>query len=66
MRAKPALDENPTLTLAEALQVMADRGSEGAQWELDAAFDAIGLEMVREVREEMAREARAGRHDGGD
>jgi hypothetical protein len=58
--AKPALDEDPSLTLGKALQVMADRGSEAAQRELDMAFDKMGLEMVEEVlREGDARRALA-------
>jgi hypothetical protein len=58
--AKPALDEDPSLTLGKALQVMADRGSKAAQRELDLAFDKIGLEMVEEVlREGDARRALA-------
>jgi hypothetical protein len=58
--AKPALDEDPNLPLGKALRVMASRGSEAAQKELDLAFDKIGLEMVKEVlREGDARRALA-------
>jgi hypothetical protein len=58
--AKPALDEDPSLTFGKALQVMADRGSEAAQRELDMAFDKMGIEMVKEVeREGDARRALA-------
>jgi hypothetical protein len=41
--AMPALDEDPNLPLGKALRVMASRGSEAAQRELDLASIRWGL-----------------------
>jgi hypothetical protein len=48
---KPVMDEDPSLTIGEALKVMAARGCEAARWELDLAFEITVREMVREIRE---------------